>query len=153
MPHLVFAFRVGAKGFFSRAIRFVTKSEDGISHVEVLFPDGLSFSSREPKGTSWLKIDYAADPGGWIRYAVEVTQDQLADAVIVAETFNGLPYDFLGILRLYVVKNVENQRQFCSEIGTRLAHAVGLARSLNPNLTSPQRLKDAIADNERVRRI
>jgi hypothetical protein len=64
MNTLVFAFRRNASGLVSRLIRFVTKSDDGISHVEVRFPDGRSFSSREWHGTDWANIDYSV--GEWI---------------------------------------------------------------------------------------
>ena len=143
MSFLTFAFKTRARGFFSWAIRFVTKSQDGISHVECVFPDGQSFSSREPKGTSWETIDYATDQ--WLFVTVPATDAQVAAARIIAESLDGLPYDFLGIVRLYLVKSKNNQRQFCSEVCTRLAQACGVARHLDPNLTSPQRLYDALA--------
>lgn len=144
-----FAFKKDAPGFFSRAIRFVTKSQDGLSHVEAVFPDGRSFSSREPKGTSWQVIDYSRDK--WIICEVEVTRDEATAAQLVTLNFDRLPYDFLGIVRLYLVKSSNNQRQFCSEVCTRIAQACGLARHLDPNLTSPQRLYDALAENPRVK--
>ncbi len=145
-----FAFRKGAKGFFSRAIRFVTKSQDGLSHVEAVFENGRSFSSREPKGTAWEDIVYAK--ADWIMCEVaDVTPEQYEAALWVTRHLNGLPYDFFGIVRLYMVKSKNNQRQFCSEVCTRIAQACGLARHLDPNLTSPQRLYDALAENPRVK--
>lgn len=148
LTRITFAFKQDAPGFVSWAIRFVTKSEDRLSHVEVIFPDGRSFSSREPKGATWKVIDYSLEK--WIYCSVEVTDEELAAATEVANGMDGLGYDFLGIVRLYLVLSRNNKRPFCSEVASLIARAVGLAKKIDPNLTSPQRLYDVLTENPRV---
>ena len=145
---VTFAFKVDAPGFFSWLIRFITKSQDGISHVEVIFPDGRSFSSREPKGVSWDVVDYNRNK--WIFCDVRITEEQHYRMLTLAWQLDRAPYDFLGCARIYVVKSVENARQFCSEVGGRMAQVIGLVERMDPNLTSPQRLYDGMASHPMV---
>lgn len=153
MATLKYAFRVGASGFVSRAIRFVTKSQQGISHVEVIFPDGRSFSSREPDGASWATIDYKADPEGWVFVdLLNVPNNFIENAVEWCDSKAGTGYDFLGILRFYLVKRRMNHRLFCSEAATEIAHICGRFHELDPALTSPQRLYDALIADLNARR-
>lgn len=153
MATLTFAFRVGASGWISRAIRFVTKSQQGISHVEVILPDGRSFSSREPDGASWANIDYSAEPGGWLFVdMVDVPKNFIENAVEWCDSKAGTGYDFLGIARFYLVKRRLNQRLFCSEAATEIARICGRFEELDPALTSPQRLYDALVADYHARR-
>lgn len=153
MTTLRYAFRVGASGFVSRAIRFVTKSQQGISHVEVIFPDGRSFSSREPHGAAWAQIDYAADPNGWLFVdMVDVPKNFIENAVEWCDSKAGTPYDFLGIARFYLVKRRVNQRLFCSEAGAEIARICGRFTEIDPALTSPQRLYDLLIADWHARR-
>lgn len=142
---LRFAFRRNAPGLVARLIRFVTKSQDGISHVEVIFPGGRSFSSREPHGAGWADIDYAADPDGWLfADLVDVPHEFVVNARQWANARAGKGYDFLGILRFYLVKRRLNDRDFCSECGLLIAHICGRFLDADPALTSPQRLYDLV---------
>ena len=151
MPTLKYAFRVGADGFISRAIRFVTKSQQGISHVEVIFPDGRSFSSREPYGSSWANIDYTA--GGWLFVdMVDVPWNFIENAREWCDSRVGRGYDWLGILRFYLVKRRLNERDFCSETGGIIAHICGRFMEVDPALTSPQRLYDLLIADYHARR-
>jgi uncharacterized protein YycO len=153
MATLRYAFRVGASGWVSRAIRFVTKSQQGISHVEVLFPDGRSFSSREPHGSGWAHIDYAADPDGWIFVdMVDVPNNFIENAREWCDSRVGRGYDWLGILRFYLVKCRVNDFDFCSETGGIIAHICGRFLEVDPALTSPQRLYDLLIADYRARR-
>ncbi len=145
---VTFAFKVDAPGFFSWLIRFVTKSQDGISHVEVIFPCGRSFSSREPKGVYWDVVNYLQHK--WIFCDVKITPEQHKAMLELAAKLDGAPYDFLGCYRLYKVKSVENMRQFCSEVGGRFAHTIGLVPRMDHNLIGPQRLYDGIANHPAV---
>lgn len=146
---VVFAFRQNAPGLVSWLIRFVTKSEQKISHVEVVFPDGRSFSSREPKGAAWADIDYSQ--GQWKFCSIEVTDEQLAEALKITAQMEGRGYDFLGIVRFYLGWSRNNDRPFCSEYGGMIAKCFGLALNADPNLISPQRLFDLVAADPRVR--
>lgn len=153
MATLRYAFRVNAPGFVSRAIRFVTKSQQGISHVEVIFPNGMSFSSREPHGSSWAQIDYKADPDGWLFVdMVDVPYTSIMDAHKWCDSRVGRGYDWLGILRFYLVKRRMNERDFCSETGGMIAHICGRFLEIDPALTSPQRLYDLLIADYRARR-
>lgn len=140
---LVFAFRQNAPGVISRLIRFVTKSQDGISHVEMMFPDGRSFSSREPKGAAWADIVYRQNE--WLLLTVDVSAEDVAKAKDWCDSMVGTPYDWLGILWFYLVKRWWSRWLFCSECAGTVAQILGLIDAdVEPALTSPQRLYDLL---------
>lgn len=153
MPRIGYAFRYKASGVVSAAIQFVTRSQHRLTHVEVILPDGRSFSSREFEGASFKQIDYK--PEEWIRLWFEVTDEQMANILAVCARYDGSPYDYLGIIRYAL--NIQTRRlfrfarkwPFCSEVGVDVAHQHGEGLDLDPNFTSPQRLFDVLAGSLR----
>jgi hypothetical protein len=134
------AFRHNAGGIFSRAIRFITKSDDAVSHVEVIFPDGRSFSSREGSGASWEWIDYST--GWFIVELLDVPESLIAEAARWADAQVGRRYDYWGIVLYYFNKRNKSERLFCSEAAARIAQICGRFPEADPSLVSPQRLLD-----------
>lgn len=138
------AFKVNSKGFFSRIIRFVSKSQDGVTHVEIVFPDNLSFSSREPRGTGYLYIDYLKDPDDWLIIDMPEMAPEKIDAIRrKANSMLGLPYGWGDLGGYYFNRDIwDTAGIFCSGAITELMHAAGEFLSLKPNRTSPQRMLD-----------
>jgi hypothetical protein len=134
------AFRKDAKGFISWAIRFVSKSDDAVSHVEVIFPDGRSFSSREGSGAAWQRIEYG--PGWYIVPLLDVPEALIAEAAKWADAQCGRPYDYWGIVLYYFNKRNKSIRLFCSEAAARIAQICGRFEEVDPSLVSPQRILD-----------
>jgi hypothetical protein len=150
MNTLVFAFRRNASGLVSRLIRFVTKSDDGISHVEVRFPDGRSFSSREWHGTDWANIDYSV--GEWIFVELlDVSDEAIERAAAWADAQCGRKYDYLGILLFYLNKRNKNKRLFCSKAACKVGQACGRFTGVDASLVSPQRMLDLIRSDYQAR--
>jgi hypothetical protein len=114
----------------------------------MVFPDGRSYSSREPKGTAWEQIDYAKDPKDWLFVdLVDIDRKAVDAARMWADAHENIGYDFIGILRFYLTRKSKNSKFFCSEVCVTLAQLCGRFRGLDPSLVSPQRLYDlALAD-------
>jgi hypothetical protein len=160
MNTLVFAFRRNAPGLVSRLIRFVTKSDDKVSHVEVKFPNGLSFSSREWHGAAWKEIDYNVEQvfgeidanGDWIFVElIDVSDEAIEAAAAWADAQCGRKYDYLGILLFYLNKRNKNKRLFCSKAACKIGQACGRFAGVDASMVSPQRMLDLIRADYQAR--
>jgi hypothetical protein len=113
-----------------------TKSK--FSHVELQFPDSISFSSSvRDHGCRFKYIDYV--PSRWVSYEIPITVVTEYDIARIKTFCNqqvGKKYDWLGILFAQVLfLNIDNPNKwFCSEV---LAKAFLLDR---PNTYSPEKL-------------
>jgi uncharacterized protein YycO len=88
------------------------------SHVELVFSDGVSFSSSAADGGVRFKnIDYS-DEYRWTFIPLNVTKEVES---IIRETCNkevGKPYDWVGILfdQLFKFNTQDNNAWWCSEL-------------------------------------
>ena len=152
-----FAFKTDAPGFYSWVIRFLTKSQDRISHVEYIHHDGLSFSSRESglwdnekPGSQWRRIDYNDGKSSWLICYANVPIERTYKVEQLIREMEGLPYDKLGIIRWYFNISKNNKKQFCSECCDRIAREYGFVTHMDANLTSPQRLFDGLVSDPKI---
>ncbi len=89
----------------------------GYSHVELVFSDGMSFSSSPREGEVRLKkIDF--DPDKWEFCDLRNYDMDEARVRAQAENFVGRDYDWKGIFLWFVlsIKKQDNSKWWCSEI-------------------------------------
>lgn len=138
---LKLAFYKGGKTFFDRVTRWRTNGVH--THVELVFSDGVAFSSSQwDGGTRFKSIDF--DPAKWD--LVQVTLRRSVREANVRDWCSlqlGMKYDWRGILRFFAGRSGEEKRErwFCSEIcGEALRRFGILPADLNPANMSPEDL-------------
>lgn len=136
-----FAFyKASAGGALDRLIAWWTASP--YSHVELVFADGVSFSSSpRDGGTRYKRIDFAA--GHWDLVDLPTLPD--AESRIRAWCDAQVPrrYDWRGVLGFVFRCGFDRGRWFCSEICLQAAQLDGLMDELVPHRTSPGALAAA----------
>lgn len=151
---LTLAFYKGGKTLFDKITKLRTNGEH--THVELLFSDGMSFSSSQwDGGTRFKRIEY--DPSKWDLVPVEGIDEGLVRRWCEKQV--GKKYDWRAILGLMAGKSNpgDADKLFCSEACLAalqpgrytglemrvLAYehlGTGLFYHLNPSETSPQLL-------------
>jgi uncharacterized protein YycO len=151
------AFNRGGRSLFDRIIRRKTLGPH--THVELVFSDGLSWSSSQwDGGTRFKRIVY--DLAQWDLVPVRVSRAQERAIRTWCQHHAGLPYDWRGVLGLFLgrLNPGKNYLWWCSEGCCRACQEGGAAfRDLNPSMTSPELLWAAAVSREegyahRVRR-
>lgn len=122
-------------GDAERIIAFCTHSHR--VHVELLFTDGATFSSKMPHGVrytdgAWLKPDNPdwdiVDLGPLDEFGIRRWTDLQV----------GKSYDFKGLLDFLLDhKGTPDDQWFCSELCTAALQQVGVFKHLDPCHTSP----------------
>lgn len=104
----------------------------GYSHVELIFSNGLSFSSSDRDGgTRFKNIKY--DPSRWVIYEIPASASYEYRTFHRAKEIAGQKYDYLGILfyHLIPIKLQGNNRWWCDEA---VSYALGFRNfRKNPN--------------------
>lgn len=102
------------------------------SHVELLFSDGVSFSSSQwDGGVRFKKIDYSHKER-WSFLDIDGIANE-SEVKYLANKLRGAKYDWLGIfLYEFLPFNIQNSKKwYCSEI---CAHLLGLTPcQMSPN--------------------
>ena len=132
----------------------------GYSHAELVFSNGISFSSTmrdpsvdslgrpKPDGTRFKQIDYGEHPERWD--LIELKIGLMAEAYIAQFCRDQIDarYDFWGCMRFAVpfVKQHED-KWFCSEVVTAALKIVGYEplRDQKPHKVSPNYLARLLA--------
>jgi len=112
MPNFKIRF-ITQSGFVSSAIRLVTFSE--FSHAEIVSEDGSSYIGAHDDGGVQERPANYCTPSFERRYAIPVTDEQLAKGMTYARSKIGTPYDFLDIAGLLFHKDEHTDgRVICS---------------------------------------
>lgn len=103
---------------------------NGFSHVELVFSNGISFSSsKRDGGTRFKTIDYG---NNWEIINVQslYTEDEIFQKAV---TLDGLKYDWLGLfLHEFIPLDIEDRKSWwCSEV---VCYLLGVEDyNINPN--------------------
>lgn len=125
----------------------------GYSHAELVFSDGVSFSStsrdrsvdckgrEKPDGTRFKEIDYTANPNRWSLFDIPIGPAVECGIRSIAKSLLDARYDYWGCVR-FVIPFVKEHRQkyFCSEVVVELLRHAGQFTYLVPHKTSPNAL-------------
>jgi hypothetical protein len=134
------AFRKKSNSLFSVLIRWYTFGPH--SHVELLFPDGRSFSSDESDGgAKWRTRNMTADE--WDFLTVPCTAEEVQRVVKFCNGEDGCEYDKTGIAFSFLPIALGYQsstRWFCSEICVAALQQVGYLTGYTPSRISPNKL-------------
>lgn len=106
---------------YDKLITFWTGSV--YSHVEIIFSNGLSFSSSPRDGGCRYKaIVYNDDSWDYINLQSLITPEREAEIMAFCDSQNGKKYDWLGIfLSQFMPLGIEDpKRWFCSELGAKI---------------------------------
>lgn len=141
MPALAF-FRASAGGWFDRLIARFTRGP--YSHVEIVFSDGMSFSSMAAdRGVRFKQIRFSEltrqGRMKWDFLTVPCRPEQEAVLRAWCETQAGKKYDWRGMFtcRLFGKFRGADDDWFCSELCTYCLQKLGHLRSANPARMSP----------------
>jgi hypothetical protein len=108
------AFYRGSGNWFDKITRWRTAGN--FTHTEIVFSDGISFSSSQwDKGTRFKRIEYS-DRSKWALIDVPLVNE--ADVRTWCESQIGKGYDWRGILKIFAagtVKKDDAERWWCSE--------------------------------------
>lgn len=128
-------FLKNSRNIFARLIGWWTESK--YSHVELSFPDGVSYSADFKVGVVSFSRTY--DPMYWDTYAIEIPDDAAQSMRTFIEGEIGSPYDWFGLLLSQVFKaGSEHPRAwFCSELLIAAFQAAGYFASLKPCTIPP----------------
>jgi hypothetical protein len=102
---------------------------DGFCHVELIFSDGLSFSSTtmdgKPEGVRFKQINYS-HPERWdIIDLPQITPELEAKGRAYAETLVGQPYDRFGVARFVLPFMRQHATAwFCNEVVIDVGHVM-----------------------------
>lgn len=126
------------ENLFGKAIAWWTKGP--YSHVELVFSNGMSFSSSSRDGgTRWKRIDYS--DGKWDLVEIPVNAVDEARIARWCDSVCGAKYDWDGIFGFVIPFWRQHANDwFCSEVCTAALQRVGLLSGVNPASTSPSKL-------------
>ena len=102
-------------------ICFWTKSR--FSHVEIIFSNGISFSSSpRDKGCRYKPIVY--DDSLWVYLIPKFNKNQEQTIMEFCNRQNGKPYDWVGIfLCQFIHLNIDDPKKwFCSELVAKICN-------------------------------
>lgn len=137
LPRFGVIFWIGPEGWFGTTIRAITGH--GITHCELLFPDGVSYTAYPNDGVVAKKRDLS-DPN-WLHTALPDHRATLARDFCIQEL--GCPYDWKGILgsQLFKANKESPTKWFCSELCVAaLQHAGLIPLSVAPATIAPHQL-------------
>lgn len=149
-PCVKLAFYKARGNWMNFLIRLKTK---GIySHTELVFSDGLSFSSSQwDGGTRFVKIEYETEK--WDFIELEVTREEEKKIRQFCEKHNHLPYDWFAIVLAQIFHFYANKpnKWFCSEICTRALQEIKMIVGESANMVAPQHLYELLLQEEKVK--
>lgn len=113
------------RGLLGALIKWRTAGQ--AAHVELVFGDGMSFSSNLPDGgTRFRRIDYEKESGVVLVPLPGVDEDAARTAAALRD---GLKYDLWGIVKIGLFGRVQSDdvnRWFCSEVCRAVLEAGGI---------------------------
>jgi len=142
------AFYKGGKGVFSKMItikqslnRHIPKKYTKYTHTEVLFSDGISFSSSERDGgTRFKKIDYKK--ASWDYIEIPVSKAKEKKVRDFCKSIEGLKYDWIGVIFAQGLNIFLDKPNcwFCSEAETRALQEIHILCTISACMVSPAKL-------------
>lgn len=139
-----FAFQKQDTGIFAQLIRIWTFSK--YSHCEVIFSDGLAFSSHVADGgTRFINLSYPS-PAKWDIIEIPTTvEEEIAIKAFCYRELN-CKYDWLGIFLSQVLpfRREHPDRWFCSELCAAILKLLGYLRDRRACEFSPGSLARAL---------
>lgn len=138
------AFRKRAKSWYSYLIRFYTRGP--YSHSELVFSDGLCFSSQEGEGSRFKAISLTADE--WDLLPVPVSEADQLRIRAFCEREKGCEYDWRGISFSFLPVPIgwqSAEKWFCSEICAAGLQIAGYLSGFTPASLSPNQLYRELA--------
>lgn len=148
MKTVTLAFYVNSKSFFGKMIQVkqgwlldLPLRYSRITHVELEFSDGISFSSSEQDwGVRFKKIDYKPENWEFIEIGVTEIEEEIIRKWCESKTKNA--YNWWGIffamgLNFYSTKQDD---YFCSQIVTRALQEIWLCCTISSLFTTPWQL-------------
>lgn len=133
-------FKKNGKSIFAKIIRVWTLSK--YSHVELVFSDGMAFSSDEAdNGTRYKKIDI--NDTDWDVLNIPCTPEQERYVRDFCDEENGLKYDKIGICFSFLPIPIGWQsanKWFCSEFCTAAVQRIGYLVGYTPARISPKKM-------------
>lgn len=135
------AFYKAKKSFIDKTICFFTNGP--YSHAELIFDDGISFSSSLPDhGVRFKHITYNVQ--SWDFIVVNLSPENEHKVRDFCEKQQGKKYDLLGVLGFVMPLQQEKKKWFCSEIIIRALQEAGLYRWVIPSRIHPTALHDLL---------
>ena len=130
--------------------RLISLRSSPYTHSEILFSDGVSFSSTMEDGANgarYLKIDYTKHPERWDSVAIPMTHKDEEVVRRKADIMDGkMKYDLWGLLSfgtpLSIIKPDPN-KMWCSEICGYLIQRIHRPLPITPDLTHPTLLHES----------
>ncbi|NJL70930.1 MAG: hypothetical protein HC888_04590 [Candidatus Competibacteraceae bacterium] len=119
------------ESWFGRGVAFLTKGP--FTHVELLFSDGMCFSSTENEGgCRFKKIDM--DFSRWVILEIDCPEDKIRK---FCEQREFCKYDWFGLLGFILRRNTDRKnRYYCSEVCAEAMSIEGVIKFkplLSPN--------------------
>lgn len=147
-PNIRIAFHT-SKGWLGSTVALLTGGP--YDHVEIVFPDGLSWSSSfVDKGSRFAEIEF--NPDRWDFVDLTIAGDKVLLMRAMAEQLNGRPYGVAKVMN-FVSRALLNKEfpdpkgdnsLFCSEAVALVLAAGGVLGSLPPRTTAPIHLAYAL---------
>lgn len=117
--------------FIAKLLYRIRDNIDGFSHVELIFSNGLSFSSSPRDGGTRFKwIEYDINQWEFLSIDSPYSEEEIYNAAVVLDD---LEYDYLGLfLHEFLPLNIDNQKRWwCSEI---ICYLLGIKNyKISPN--------------------
>ena len=120
-----------------------TTGNRGFCHVELVFSDGRSFSSRAGEGVGFKDINYDSqkEAGKWKIITFDVTPEQEAIMMAFAKSKVGKKYDYLGAIGVVLHNPDDPGHYFCSEIVSLTLMKANVLPPLVASSISPNKLE------------
>lgn len=146
------AFKKADGNFFSRAIGLLTGGK--FCHVELVFSDGMSWSSNYPEGVRFIVQMYGIP--GWTMLPVPCTKREEETVRQWCSTKVGTPYDLRGVVLFKnPVIHEDEAKFFCDEACITALQQIGRIMKIDAGEESPNSLykiwKKFLEDSQRAK--
>jgi hypothetical protein len=128
----------------------------GFSHCELVFSDGVFFSSSGEDGGCRFK-QIKPDPRHWEIYDFNLSieaEERLRDECQLL-VLNRVKYDWTGVLGFVIPMRAEPRRLFCSECLVYLLQKIGMFQRLKRSKVSPSdlwQIMEGALDLQRIKK-
>lgn len=113
---------------------------EGYSHTEIIFPDGVFFSSSGEDGGVRFKL-IPVNRLYWTVYRVSLTPEAVHAVRAFCRNQDGKKYDWCGVLGFVTPTHHAQGRWFCSEIVVAAMQHAGLFKNIKPWKVNPNVLR------------
>ena len=144
------AFQKNDHSFFAGLIRWWTRSP--YSHCELLFDDGVMFSSHIAQHGTRFWTPGILSANVWDVYHIPTTLEEDIRVRAFCGSELGCSYDWIGILfsQFIRLQREHPRKWFCSEICAAALQKVGLLTGAKPCTFSPGKLHKRIKEHGAV---